>query len=440
MDLLDDSCGKKVHAFFSSAFSVIYGENCTLLFWLDKLREMGICQTVGGASTSGKNLVADVVAHAIRCAISARHDETRQVKQWSDVNHAITVTKKTATQFDGSVSLEVEEYAPDVFAYLRMLEGVSEEQFKEEWEVPPRSKMELGEGRSMAMFLHSKSMDFMCKTISAVEVDVLMHVLGEYVRHISEHKDSLLMRFMMLIKVTQQEEVGYILCFSDVFSSCPLLNERWDIKGRKPKPGKYPHFVGKSVIAGLHTDPQAESDTQECTLPSSPTSVALRTRKDKDLTRLFWIASPQREELLKELQSDFSFLRSVGLMDYSLLIGVTYNDTAASPLRPALQMGQSQDNGCEKRRLPETKRGSAEQHESRCKYHRGITSILKKETYYLGIIDMLTIFNMKKRTANFFKTFLWSEDTLSTLTADDYYERASNYVSRLFPQLTNAAN
>ena len=189
---------------------------------------MGICQTVGGAATSGRGLSGAQVAAAIRLASSTQrkrlverlaqeqgpaggsyHRRTRSVliRGMDDLEHstftATAVSKVTRTNSRGEQEeIIVTEFAPEVFRFLRQLEGVEEERFCDEWDLPvDKSEMELGEGRSMAMFLKSQSMEFMCKTIADVETNVLLGILKNLTRHLARHKDSLLMRFLMLLKV-----------------------------------------------------------------------------------------------------------------------------------------------------------------------------------------------------------------------------------------------
>ena len=50
-----------------------------------------------------------------------------------------------------------------------------------------------------------------------------------------------------------------------------------------------------------------------------------------------------------------------------------------------------------------------------------------------GIIDCLTLYNGKKKVANFCKTFLWKNKTLSTVPSKDYGKRFLKYMFGIFP-------
>jgi hypothetical protein len=290
-------------------------------------------------------------------------------------------------------------------------------------------QLELGEGRSMAMFLKSASMHYMCKTIGEVEVQVLLRILRAYTQHLAARPHSLLMRFLMLLKIESSSSVGYILCFADIFAGCEHLHERWDIKGRLPKPGKFRHFP--RYEKRFSRRPSSVQD-----IPHSD-SGKLLTRKDKDLTRLFWMDGADRENLLLQISEDFEFLSCLGLMDYSILIGVSYADSAphspARAMRMKLPMDEQQRGATHEDRLSASLHPFKLTHNS--KYHVGVPSYHHHETYFIGIIDMLTEYNMKKRSANFFKKFLWRESTLSTIPPKKYRNRIEKFCRNIFPEI-----
>lgn len=454
---------------------------------------MGVFQSVGGAATSGQGFTGAQVAEALRASAESqrrRHQErvdataggqtgshhrrtrTYVVQTLEDIEessfNAHEVIKTTLPGCADDICIT--EYAPEVFRYLRQLEGVTETQFGDEWTLPPEKLgMELGEGRSMAMFMKSKSMSFMCKTISDVEVGVLLGILKPYTDHLSRNHHSLLMRFLMLLKVEVGTNVAYLLCFADIFSGCEMLNERWDIKGRKPKPGKYRHFekwaveqqdsvakIDKGDKTSTTNNNERDEDASAVSNHRSTPSVSLPhvdhekliTQKDKDLTRLFWLSAEDRDELMHQLEQDFGFLKLCGLMDYSILIGVTYTkeDPAARHMRQTFALGEEHRRSAKEIRavsrepspeVPQLQRGSSGitagpfiRHNS--KYHYGVPSVEGYEVYYIGIIDMLTVFNMKKRTANCCKQFLWTSETLSTIPPVPYRDRIWKYAKKIF--------
>jgi hypothetical protein len=47
----------------------------------------------------------------------------------------------------------------------------------------------------------------------------------------------------------------------------------------------------------------------------------------------------------------------------------------------------------------------------------------------------LTVYNVKKKSANFFKTFLWEPNTISTIPPLDYVKRIDDFTDVIFPPL-----
>eukprot|EP00758_Cryptobia_borreli_P004798 Tbor_TRINITY_DN4587_c0_g1::TRINITY_DN4587_c0_g1_i1::g.15867::m.15867 len=495
---------------------------------------MGVFQSIGGSSTSGKGfrgnqVTAAIIATLLQCPgyvnkekeVSGIHKVekplTEDIKVTSLDYDISELSEKNDTKEIKTVKksrITVTEYCPETFRQLRLNEGTSDETFIDEWDVygqreeinniinsscenpasangkdykeqnGPKSDLELGDGRSMAMFLKSKSMTYMLKTIGEQEVKVLLRLLCAYRNYIigdpngvNGNTESLLIRFVMLLKIVvspseditvldlsgnkisqkvteSPKEIGYILIFSDIFSSCNILNERWDIKGRRPKPGKYRHFPRHINTEKPNTMVSEVSDEND--------GKKLITRKDKDLTRKFWIgndASDQynlhnmdtsyrdlsnlRERLVTQLKRDTQFLAHNGLMDYSILVGVRYNhpfgedDSSTTPdieerikcFKMKFALGEESLKGLKEVRPPTSKKPDAQV----SIFHEGINSLEGAETYYIGIIDMLTEYTWKKKAANLFKSFLWREKTLSTIPPIKYAVRINKYIDIIFP-------
>ncbi|RNF08943.1 phosphatidylinositol-4-phosphate 5-kinase [Trypanosoma conorhini] len=442
---------------------------------------MGTSHSIGGTATSGRGLTGRQVAGALTATADAQlqsHRDRLRAEENSPFSRQRTVSgviqtleelgiekyqERRALRFEVSNSggqkemVEVHEYAPEVFRFLRQLDGFDEDSFANEWKLPEdRLALELGEGRSMALFLKSKSMDLMCKTIAEEEVEVLLGLLPQYTEHLSRNTNTLLTRFSMLLKVESGAGVGFIICFGDVFASCPALNEKWDLKGRIPKPGKYQHFLKLIQRPGephpyLIETPRETINVPELTgsLEGQVVVVAaadrhkLATRKDKDLTRLFWLERQKRKKLIHALLKDYEFLGNAGVMDYSLLIGVTYNESKVSrsgrqirSMRMTFPMGSEPTQTLMEIRPTSPPRVDQAYHE----FSAGVNSLYEQEVYYIGIIDTLTKYTWKKMMANFFKSFLWKSETLSTIPPMEYRKRLSKYTKIIFPDVDPTNN
>lgn len=155
------------------------------------------------------------------------------------------------------------------------------------------------------------------------------------------------------------------------------MDEIYDLKGRKPKPGKHGRNKGKTGIVF----------------------------KDNDLDRRFALGK-DKGVYVKQLETDVKFLSDHNMMDYSFLVGVRKMTPNDPPTGEALQKGHTK--------------------------FQGIPSAQSEELYYMGIIDCLTSYSSKKKAANFFKKQLWREEELSTVDPPFYGSRFLKFMTDIF--------
>mmetsp|Transcript_31455 Transcript_31455/g.49148 ORF Transcript_31455/g.49148 Transcript_31455/m.49148 type:complete len:256 (+) Transcript_31455:780-1547(+) len=60
-----------------------------------------------------------------------------------------------------------------------------------------------------------------------------------------------------------------------------------------------------------------------------------------------------------------------------------------------------------------------------------ISSFDENETFLLGIIDFLSSYEMRKKSAHFFKSFLWEGETLSTVPSEYYAKRMHSFLAQI---------
>ena len=190
--------------------------------------------------------------------------------------------------------LIVKEYSPRVFCDIRNLYSLTTESFIESWNLDPENlKLTTGAGRSGSLFFFSKDRRFILKTIPYPELVSLRTVLARYHKHLHENPTSLLMKFFALFRFQFSSQTMYVILGNNViYTPNPKdIRQIWDLKGRKPKPGK--------------------------ALRQRTVSVS----KDNDLNRTFDLTHDKRETLLWDIKRDILFLRENNLMDYSFLAG-----------------------------------------------------------------------------------------------------------------------
>eukprot|EP00796_Vickermania_ingenoplastis_P005000 gene5000-3595_t len=460
-----DCCGPP---FFSGHLDVLLESLSTpllhpflycLFFIYSYHRGAFIFMSCGGSATSGHGLTG----HQVRCALKVLVDDiaVRASEPFippgdlASSHYAETTGQTVTVASPGTAPIRVTNYAGSVFRSIRELSGVTENAFAREWDLST-VEMRLGAGRSNALFFPSVGRVFLCKTIALHEVEVLLKILPSYTKHLLRHPGSFLTRFFLLMKVEVEEEAGYITCFHDVCAKATRIHEKWDIKGRMPKPGKYLFDPSESPNDGLprvrslfggeeSPEPDAEEEIQSPLgsvgdLGNTQTmhGATVTVRKDKELNRLFWLKPAVRTAVLEQLHADYEYLGSIGLMDYSLFIAVSHSNDLFAGQLSTIRRFHDPGQGVEERtggREGERRCASPGVREQAINFSDGIPSFRSQELYYIGIIDMLTEYTYKKKIANFCKSFLWREETLSTIPPLPYKERVERFSRAIFPQM-----
>lgn len=159
---------------------------------------------------------------------------------------------------------------------------------------------ELGSpGKSGSFFYFSRDYRFIIKTIHHSEHKFLRSILGRYYEHVKENPHTLLSRFYGLhrVKLPRGRKIHFVI-MNNLFPAHKDIHETYDLKG--------------STIGRSYPEDQAQKN---------PGAVL------KDLN---WIGrgkrlelGPEKRALLTEqLRRDSECLKGLGVMDYSLLVGI----------------------------------------------------------------------------------------------------------------------
>lgn len=106
--------------------------------------------------------------------------------------------------------IKVIEFAPDVFAHLRSLDGFDNENLKEslspviEGNVTNMFKAGEGMGRSGSFFFFSHDSKFLIKTMTTDDFKAFIKLLPLYFDHVDYFKDSLLARIYGVYQVDME--------------------------------------------------------------------------------------------------------------------------------------------------------------------------------------------------------------------------------------------
>ncbi|KAG1474452.1 hypothetical protein G6F56_000355 [Rhizopus delemar] len=331
------------------------------------------------------------------------------------------------------------DYAPWVFRYLR-----------EQFHIDPADYMmsltnkyilsELGSpGKSGSFFYYSRDYRFIIKTIHHTEHKFMRKILKDYYKHVCENPHTLLCRFYGLhrIKLPHGSKIHFVV-MGNVLPSNKDIHETYDIKGS---------------TYGRITDDQEVGKNPHAVL--------------KDLN---WVTKKRKLELglqkrsifLNQLRKDVQLLSKLGIMDYSLLIGIhdivrgntenirdcrlRFVQPHAKELERTLSRNRRESKADIVRKayrlsnpvqldaslLPETLFDERKY----CIFYSeegGYRSTdeedhLTNQVYYLGVIDILTRYSFIKKAEHFFKSFTQNKDTISAIQPQSYGERFIKFI------------
>jgi len=192
------------------------------------------------------------------------------------------------------------DYAPWVFRYLR----------EDVFHLDPADYLlsltaryilsELGSpGKSGSFFYFSRDYRFIIKTIRHSEHKFLLSILRRYLDFVKDNPHTLLSRFYGLhrVKLPRGRKIHFVI-MNNLFPPHKDIHETFDLKGST---------VGREY--------------PETKVAENPGAVL------KDLNWIKWgkrlELGPEKRALLSEqLRRDADFLKSVYVMDYSLLVGI----------------------------------------------------------------------------------------------------------------------
>lgn len=106
--------------------------------------------------------------------------------------------------------IEVTEYSPDVFAFLRLKDGFNNKILKES--LDPEANREKvfkageSQGKSGSFFFFSKDGKFLIKTMTDSDFNAFQRIQKAYFAHINRHDDSLLARVYGIYSVRMEDQ------------------------------------------------------------------------------------------------------------------------------------------------------------------------------------------------------------------------------------------
>jgi len=210
-------------------------------------------------------------------------------------------------------AFEAKAYSPTVYSRLRALYGIGDSDFLAS--VAGKYNDLIVNSKSGSFFFHSADNAYLLKSCTVEENKALESMLPAYFAHLLAHPDSLLIKLFGSFRVKLQrpyKQTVHFLIMRNVFNS-PLhkpIHVRFDLKG--------------STYGRAARENEKEQDVpvlkdidffEGCTFPNG-----------QKLAPTFLHLGTKRSALITQLENDAEFLRSQGIIDYSLLVGIHYHN------------------------------------------------------------------------------------------------------------------
>ncbi|EIE79669.1 hypothetical protein RO3G_04374 [Rhizopus delemar RA 99-880] len=335
------------------------------------------------------------------------------------------------------------DYAPWVFRHLREKFGVDPADYL----ISLTSKYILSElgspGKSGSFFYYSRDYRFIIKTIHYTEHKFMRDILKDYYNHVTENPNTLLCRYYGLhrIKLPHGKKIHFVV-MSNVFPPNKDIHETYDLKG--------------STLGRLLPEEEVSKN---------PHAVMKDLNWEKRQRKLH-LGPHKRKLFIGQLIRDVTLLSHLNIMDYSLLVGIhdMLRGNRDNIRDSTLQTFQPNTKSIQRRITQMRHRTSKAQFVreaiAEANIHKLDSSQLPEEVlerrncvfyadksggfqatdeenkplpvlYSLGIIDILTPYDMKKKSEHVFKSMTTKDKNgISAVKPTQYGQRFLEFMAR----------
>jgi len=331
------------------------------------------------------------------------------------------------------------DYAPWVFRQIREKFNIDPADYL----ISLTSKYILSElgspGKSGSFFYYSRDYRFIIKTISHTEHKFMRRILKEYHEHVSENPNTLLCRYYGLhrVKLPRGRKIHFVV-MANVFPPGKDVHETYDLKG-----SKYGRLLPEEEIQ------------------KNPNAVMKDLNWEKRGRKLM-LGPRKRRLFIQQLVMDVRLLTRLNIMDYSLLIGVhdiirgnkdNIRDSTLQTFQPDTKTAERKASVMKRRqskaqvvrkairdtnpnRIDISELATEKDDRSNCAFYSddgGFRStdendLPTSQLYFMGIIDILTPYDMKKKTEHYWKSMTQDKHGISAVKPSEYGHRFASYM------------
>lgn len=235
---------------------------------------------------------------------------------------------KTDKKFDFSISLNITEFAPELFHLLRVKNGIHFEHIYDSFSIERNFDLKIADtkeflGKSDSIFFFSSDNKFVLKSISENNFLSLIHRMKDFFEYFTrKHEDSFLVKIFgaYTIEIDDDEKVNLIL-MENLFASLVdnTILRIYDLKGSKHNRAHEDFMMKykeqKELIKSLVSQDEEIELTNEFIPIVRGTDIDFLNSDDVEIN----FKKEGMNKFNGIVESDVSFLSNINIMDYSLL-------------------------------------------------------------------------------------------------------------------------
>lgn len=297
----------------------------------------------------------------------------------SEESDSITfkISCKNQTDSDDCLPYNFTVYTPETFKIFKTKFNILKNEYEESLTKSPFHNLS-NSGASGALFYRTSDAKFILKTVDNEERQFLIQILPRYLEYFQTNENSLLPKFVDLFGFGSTSINVTLVVMNNLFPPDIKIHQKYDLKG-----SKWCRNASKKEL--LKTSPTFKDNDF---VADYPTGISL---KEKDYTKIMNVIK-QDSLLLKELR----------IMDYSILLGIHKIDNQSDT---NIEKQQTSINV-----IPATN-------------SNGDSLLL-----FIGIIDILQVYNLKKWGEHQYKSFTQDKFTTSVQDPEFYADRFYTFI------------
>lgn len=326
------------------------------------------------------------------------------------------------------------DYAPSEFRAIRRAFGLSDETYLASFRTTAKERISAGSSGAFMFFSGDNAL--IVKSMKEKECRKLVKMIPAYSAYLQRAPTSRIIRFFGCHRIRLYGRNFYFVVMSNVLHSvkhAATISEKYDVKGswidrraRRPQ-------VGDSVTCSECNAPFVFGREDAATTFPFHMHRPDTILKDLDLDRTLHLPRDVATRLHAQLVADAEFLNSMGIMDYSLLVGIHKCRLAPAvdvwPLPQDLTASAIREDPRESRSSAAlSKRASSGSHLAPLERD----SDGSMEVYFVGIIDILQEWDWEKQMEKVGKMLIGKSGSgISAIPPDAYCERFKARITQI---------